>query len=278
MALSISPQSMSSVPGVPSLAQPAPNSSATPQSTVPNFAPLWSPGQPLGVPSGKPVSSAITGSPLLTGNLINDLMSNITNAVTQYGQSTAENLASKGYSDEATSYTNAAAIARQNETLAGAAGQIEQAQIGLEVGRTIGSQQASIAAAGFGSGGTALSLMRASQRQGSIEQQLTGTNAEIQQMGYEQQAQAAEAESKAASTSSATSASLAATSSTVANALKNDATSIAASLSLNIPDLADLSATKMPSVNAADLMSQLSSPRMLNNAGQPVGPGNPIVI
>ena len=247
-------------------------SSPMPSSATPNFTPLWSPG----MTNGRPVSSAITGSPMLTGNLVNDLTSNITNAVTNYGQAQAQSLAATGYGEEATSYTNAAAIARQNERLAGAAGQVEQAQIGLEVGKTIGTQQAGIAAAGFGSGGTALSLMRASQRQGTIEKQLAGVNTEIQQTGYEQQAQAAEAESRAATTSSQQAGALAATSSTVAGALRTNANSIAATLGLNIPGLSTLSATSMPSTNAADLMNQLQTPTTLG--GRRVGPGNPFVI
>jgi len=274
--VSISPQTAGS-PMAPAGVPATPTSNYSPTGTetgaTPNFAPLWSPGA---VPGRAPVNSAITGSPLLTGNLINDLTSNITNAVTQYGQSQASALAAQGYGEEATSYTSAAAIARQNETLAGAAGQVEQAQIGLEVGRTIGSQQAGIAAAGFGSGGTALALLRANQRQGTMEKQLAGVNTSLQQAGFEQQATAAEAEARAASTSAATSASLAATSSTVAGALRSDANSIAATLGLNIPGLSTLSATSMPTANAADLMNQLSTPSTLG--GRAVGPGNPFVI
>ena len=211
---------------------------------------------PLAPPaSSMPVIDPATGQPKLTGQVISDLMSNINNAVTEYGQSQAEALAAQGYSGEAASYTSAAAVARQNERLAAASGVMEQAKIGLDVSKTIGSQQAGIAAAGFGSGGTALSLMRSSQRQGIIDQQTAGVNSEIQQGGFEQQGLAADAEAKAAATSAATASSLSATASTVATALKTNANSMATSLALNIPGLKDLSATSMPTFNAADPQS-----------------------
>ena len=221
---------------------------------------------PLATPSTVVIDPA-TGQPKLTGQVVNDLMSNINNAVTEYGQSQAEALAAQGYSGEAASYNSAAAVARQNERLAAASGQLEQAKIGLDVSKTIGSQQAGIAAAGFSSGGTALSLMRSSQRQGIIDQQTAGVNSEIQQGGFEQQGLAADAEAKAAATSAATASSLSATASTVATALKTNANSMATSLALNIPGLKDLSATSMPTFNAADPQS----------FQQPVaGPGVPL--
>ena len=222
----------------------------------------------LGNPYNSTTLDPATGRPKLTGQVISDLMSNINNSVTQYGQSQAEALAARGYTDEATSYTSAAAVARQNERLAAASGVMEEAKIGLEVGKTIGSQQAGIAAAGFGTGGTALSLLRSSQRQGIIDQQTAGVNSEIQQGGFEQQALAADAEAKAATTSAAQASSLSQTSLTVANALKTNANSMATSLALNIPNLKNLSATTMPTINSANPQS------LQSNATDMVG--NPI--
>ncbi len=250
-------------------------------------------------PGGVPLTSTgaladpITGKAQLTGQLINDLTTNINSAVTNFGTAAGDTLtatgdlaASAGYTSEAGTYSSAAAIARQNETLAGAAGTIEQAQIGLQVGRTIGSQQAGIASAGFGSGGTALNLMRASQRQGVLEQQLTGVNSTMQQMGYEEQATAATAESQAASTSAATSLtaaaaanSAAATATAVGNATKTNANSMAATLGLNIPGLSGLSATSMPTIdpsNIAALQPTPTGPTM--SGGKMVFPGFPNVI
>ena len=294
------------------------SSSLAPWSPTNNPATPKFPTSPFAVQPS--IATTLAGNPALSGNLINDLMSNITNAVTQYGQSQADSLTAtgrmaeaKGYTQEAAgydaqslgfeqeagSYDTAAAIARSNQRLAGASGDIEQAQIGLQVSKTIGSQQASVAAAGFGSGGTALSLMRSSNRQGTIEKQLAGTNSEMQQLGFAQQAQAADTEAigartsatgattmadyarssaDAATASAESSTALANTSSTVANALKTNATSMASSLALNIPDLANLSATQMPSVNAVDLMNQLQNPQTTMLGGRQVSAANPFII
>src|ERR1700676_2320778 len=111
------------------------------------------------------IATTIAGNPALSGQVVNDLMSQITNAVTQYGQSQAEALTAKGrqaeakgytaeaagydaqsagFTQEAGSYDTAAAIARSNRRLASPAGDIEQAKVGLRVSKTIGTQQAQI--------------------------------------------------------------------------------------------------------------------------------------
>lgn len=228
------------------------------------------------------VKTGVAGQKL-NGNLASDLLGQISGAVNAYGTQQAQQLAAAGYSSEAGSYNSAAAVARQNEVLARASGDVQEAQIGLQVKRTIGSQQASIAAAGFGSGGTALSLMRSSQRQGIIEQQLVGVNSEVQQNSFEQQALAADAESQAANASAAQAGSLAATAGTVAGALKTNATSIAAGLGLNIPGLSNLSATSMPA--AAGTLGQAmvggasgNGTGMVMMGGKMVSPQNPYVI
>jgi hypothetical protein len=114
------------------------------------------------------------------------------------GQSLAETYEAQGDTAEAGAYTNAASIANANARLATIGGTVEQQQQALQLRQTIGTQQATQAGNGFGAGGSGLAIMRSSNRQGLLEQQLTGVNSELQSAGYAAQGEASTAEASAA--------------------------------------------------------------------------------
>lgn len=174
--------------------------------------------------------------------------------------------------NEANAYGNAAAIATANSRLALVGGDIEQAQEQIKLGQTIGSQKATVAANGFSSGGTALSLLRSSTRQGLLQQQITGVNADLQSGGFQEQAAASTAEGDAATAAAASATTLGANYNALSTATKTFAATQAAQMGLNVPGIANISGTSIP--NTADLTPGAAGP----NNGQPyVGNGGLVV-
>jgi hypothetical protein len=147
---------------------------------------------------------------------------------------------------EAGAYGTAAGIATANSRLALIGGDIEQAQEGIKLGQTIGSQRAAVSAGGFANSGTALNLLRSSTQQGHIQQQITGVNAELQSGGFQEQAAAAGAEGSAASAAAASQTALAAGAKALSVATKTMATNTAASMGITVPGMSKLSGTNIP--------------------------------
>lgn len=118
----------------------------------------------------------------------------------------------KGQRLEAEQYGSAAGLARQNEQFTKTSTEIKQAQLDREMFKTLGGQQADVAAGGFEASGSALDLLRDSASQGALTKAVAGQQGLIQEAGYEQQAksfdlmqkaslQSADASDKAASNS-----------------------------------------------------------------------------
>jgi hypothetical protein len=166
---------------------------------------------------------------------------------------------------EAGAYGEAGDIARGNARLAIVGGQIEQAQEQVKLGQTIGSQKAAVAAGGFASSGSALSLLRSSTQQGLLQQQITGVNSELQAGGYEAQGAASDAEAAAATAAGKSATDLSAHAIAMAAATKTYATNVAGQMSLTVPGLANLSGTNIPSVPGAnDLTTNNPNNQYLN--------------
>lgn len=199
--------------------------------------------------------------------LVSDLFSTIDTGVEDLGQANAENALASGDTEEAGAYGSAQAIANANSNIALAAGQVEQAQTGLQVRQTIGTEQADVAGGGFsGSSGTALALMRTSTRQGVLQQQIQGVNADLQSGGYQEQSAAAVAEEDAAQASASEATQLAQTEQAIGQASKTNAVNEAQALGINIPGLSSLSATNVPTIPTT-----ATTPTTFNNKPQQVG-------
>lgn len=164
-------------------------------------------------------------------------------------QSDAFTTTAAGDVSEASAYTSAGDIARANARLALVGGDIEQAQEGIKLGQTIGTQRAQVAGGGFASSGSALALLSSSTRQGLLQQQITGVNAQLQAGGFEEQAAASDAEAAAAKAAGNTATANAAHATSMSNFAKTFASATAASMSLNIPGVPTISSTSIPSLS-----------------------------
>lgn len=89
---------------------------------------------------------------------------------------------------EAQQYGLAANLARENEQFSKTSTAIKEFQTQRSIESTIGSQQAEVAASGFGTSGTALDLLRDSASQGALTAATLQQQGIIEQHGYEEQA------------------------------------------------------------------------------------------
>jgi hypothetical protein len=103
---------------------------------------------------------------------------------------TAEGLRLKAGGDlaEATNYDKAAELATQNEAYTAQSTRIQEAQTQRQITQTIGGQQASVAAAGFSSGGSAGDIMRDSASQGALAKGVLAQQGVITEAGFDEQA------------------------------------------------------------------------------------------
>ena len=148
-----------------------------------------------------------------------DLTSTLANYTTDTGQASADTIQAEAYGNEADAYTSAMAAysgvasayttvagtyqtaaeqAGNSATLEAAAGQLQEYQEALQSQTTIGTQLSNTAGSGFGIGGSALSLLRQSNRQAALTQALTGLQTNINVAGYQEQALGAQGQSEAA--------------------------------------------------------------------------------
>lgn len=105
---------------------------------------------------------------------------------------------SEGYGKEIDAYNAVGAIAGQNATIEGVAGNIRQLQANRLVNTTVGAQRAAVASAGFAQSGSSLDLMKSSIQQGYMTDQIIRTQTAVQQGGYLEQGAAAQAEASGA--------------------------------------------------------------------------------
>lgn len=103
-----------------------------------------------------------------------------------------------GYEAEAKGFRTAAGLAGENIGLAGVATDIQEMQARRNELKVIGGQISDVAGAGFTSSGTALDLLAESNRQAGLEQQLIGTQGDIQENAYRSQQESFLAQAKAA--------------------------------------------------------------------------------
>jgi len=225
---------------------------------------------------GGSITSEGSGSAALTPTTISDLFNAIDQAPEDFGQADAESALAKGDTEESSAYTTAEAIANANARLATVGGQVQQAQEGIQIRQTLGSQRAAVAAGGFQESGSALDLLRSSTQQGLLQQQITGINAQEQSAGYQEQGEAAAAEGAATTAAGSAATALAGTDQALGSAAKTNAVNEATALGVSIPGLGGLSATSIPTVNPVTIGSGAGGSGQIG--GQSVSPANPFII
>lgn len=95
----------------------------------------------------------------------------------------------QGLRAEAEEYTLAARLADQNAQYTKESTDIKAFQANRDIMKTVGQQQADVAANGFANSGSALDLMRDSVTQGAITVGALRNQGAVQEAGYEEQAQ-----------------------------------------------------------------------------------------
>jgi hypothetical protein len=120
-------------------------------------------------------------------------------AAQDLAQGQAEGVTAQGDQLEANSYLKAGGVADKNARLERASAGIQSYQEDIAAERALGGQEADIAGAGFGSGGSGFYLARAGIQQASLAKALINVQGSITAGGFEQQSLAAQAEAAAAS-------------------------------------------------------------------------------
>lgn len=108
-------------------------------------------------------------------------------ALQDFGGAVSDLFGAKGSDASAQSYAGAAAIAGQNEQIAGEATKIQETQESRQIYQTIGTQKAQVGGAGFASSGTALDLLRSSASQGALVKAQTAAQGAITENSYAEQ-------------------------------------------------------------------------------------------
>jgi len=127
-----------------------------------------------------------------------DILGLTTTAAEDTANATASGIQAQGYQAELSAYNTVGAIAGQNATIAGIAGDIKALQTARSVQQTIGAQKAAVAAAGFGAAGSSLDLLRHSVQEGYLADQLVRTQSALTQGGYLEEGAASQAEAAGA--------------------------------------------------------------------------------
>ncbi len=89
---------------------------------------------------------------------------------------------------EGQSYSEAAALARQNERYTEMSTAIQEAQSQRELYLSTGRTAAQVAGAGFTAGGSGLDILRSSASQGALQKAVIGEQGLITEAGYQEQA------------------------------------------------------------------------------------------
>lgn len=184
----------------------------------------------------------------------------VSSEILAQANSKADALKATGLQDEANAYSSAYGIAEANAGLEAASTQVTQLQEQRDVIKTIGSQRADVAAAGFKEAGSNLALLRNSVQQGALTQQLTGLEGAVQEGGYLAEAAASNAEFLAANTAATAATDLSTAEGTVSTlSSAKSITDIANSLGLPVP--ADLQNTDTTKSGAFEIASGVTQPR-----------------
>jgi hypothetical protein len=131
----------------------------------------------------------------------------------------AEGLRIKAGGDlaEASNYDIAASLAQENEAFTEQSTRIQQTQLDRQVTQTIGGQQASVAGAGFTSGGSAGDIMRDSASQGALAKGVLAQQGVISEAGFDEQAKSFTTMANAGRTTAAGEMDIAGKTDTIAN-------------------------------------------------------------
>lgn len=132
-------------------------------------------------------------------------MGAIDSAFSNAGSAVSDLFAAKGFAFKAQGarieqgmYTEAAGFADENVEFTKASTDIKLQQQERENLKLIGGQTADVAGAGFAASGSALDLLRDSASQGSLAKQVLGSQGQITEAGYEEQAKALRSQAEAA--------------------------------------------------------------------------------
>src|SRR5271166_2502891 len=177
--------------------------------------------------------------------------------ITATGETAAGNLIASGAAQEASAYSAAQAISDQNARLALVSGGIQTVQQQRLLQQTLGGIRADIAGSGLQNAGNAAFLLRDSLRQGMLESQLIGTQAQITAGGYKQQSAAAAIEAAAAQMSAGVAENTAATS--AATALSTSQTESASALNTATTEASSALNTATTEASAATQLAQTAS-------------------
>jgi hypothetical protein len=88
---------------------------------------------------------------------------------------------------EGQEYSEAAALAGQNEQFTQMSTAIKEAQQSRQIAMGEGATEAGVAGAGFAKSGSALDIMRSNAQQGALQQAVTGQQGLITEAGYQEQ-------------------------------------------------------------------------------------------
>ena len=143
---------------------------------------------------------------------------------------TGQGAVAQGTAIEAGAYGTAATLANQNAQLEQVSGAIQGYQAQRELEQGIGTQSADVSGAGFASSGSNLDAIRSSYQKGFLNEQLIGTQSQIKQAGYLEQASASTAEQAAANVAASSATSLQGSYTTAAATATTDAANETATL------------------------------------------------
>jgi hypothetical protein len=107
-----------------------------------------------------------------------------------FGAAKQAKISALGLETEATDYTNAAKLAKQNQEFTAASTAIQEAQTTRQVTQAMGRTAANVAGAGFANSGSALDIMASNAQQGAIAKAVLGQQGLITQAGYSEEATA----------------------------------------------------------------------------------------
>ncbi len=122
------------------------------------------------------------------GAAASDLFSGLGGLISGNGQAAADEFNAEGDTKEAAAYRLAAGLSTENAAIQTASTGIQKTQTMRQIFLAGGTQVASLASNGFENGGSGGDILRSTAEQGAIQKQLVGTQGQIQENAYTQQA------------------------------------------------------------------------------------------
>jgi hypothetical protein len=177
---------------------------------VPATQPLGFSGPTFAASNARAAAAAGTAADTgLQRGTVADILGLQSKAEIDAANAQASDIQAAGYQQEVGAYTTAGEIAGNNAVTAGIAGDIKLLQEQRALKRTLGSQRADIASAGFRNSGSAIDLMQSSVQQGALGRQLISTQTALAKGGYLEEGAASAAEAAGATMASTAAAALA---------------------------------------------------------------------